>query len=182
MPRRAHCLWVSVERWPRPGKSDSTGTPCRCEGRHTRQSPPKGALPGVSRKQPLGCFDRLPRRVLGVVIPRDFHVLDPPRVNLARRLSSLVVFLVAIPRLHKWLMGTRPVVVLLVGVVCFGQACSSSTVRNVRLIRGPTIRWVFGNWCCQACCIGPRITRTSPWCNSTDTVSRDPSFGRRWKR
>ena len=52
-----------------------------------------------------------------MVIPRDFHVLDPPRVNLARRLSSLAVFLVAIPRLHKWLMGTRPVAVLLVGVV-----------------------------------------------------------------
>jgi len=68
----------------------------------TRQSPPKGALPGVSRKQPLGCFDLSPRRVLGVVIPQDFHVSDLPRVSLARRLNSLTGFLVAILRLRKW--------------------------------------------------------------------------------
>ena len=52
-----------------------------------------------------------------MVIPRDFHVLDPPRANLARRLNSLVVFLVAILHLYKRLMRTKPVAALLVGVV-----------------------------------------------------------------
>ena len=36
-----------------------------------------------------------------MVIPRDFHVLDPPRVNLARRLSSLVVFLLERANLER---------------------------------------------------------------------------------
>ena len=50
-----------------------------------------------------------------MVIPRDFHVLDPPRANLARRLNSLIVFLVAILHLYKRLMTTKPVAALLVG-------------------------------------------------------------------
>ena len=44
-----------------------------------------------------------------MVIPRDFHVLDLPRANLARRLNPLIAFLVAIPHLHKRLMRTKPV-------------------------------------------------------------------------
>ena len=52
-----------------------------------------------------------------MVIPRDFHVSDPPRANLARRLNSLIAFLVAILHLYKRLMRTKPVAALLVGVV-----------------------------------------------------------------
>jgi hypothetical protein len=52
-----------------------------------------------------------------VVIPRDFHVSDLPRANLARRLNSLIAFLVAILHLYKRLMRTKPVAALLVGVV-----------------------------------------------------------------
>ena len=44
-----------------------------------------------------------------MVIPRDFHVLDLPRVSLARRLNSLIAFLVAILCLHKRLAGLKPV-------------------------------------------------------------------------
>lgn len=52
-----------------------------------------------------------------MVIPRDFHVSDLPRANLARRLNSLIAFLVAILHLYKRFMRTKPVAVLLVGVL-----------------------------------------------------------------
>ena len=52
-----------------------------------------------------------------MVIPRDFHVSDLPRASLARRLNSLIAFLVAILHLYKRLMRTKPVAALLVGVV-----------------------------------------------------------------
>ena len=53
--------------------------------------------------------------------------------------------------------------------------------RNVRLIRGPTGRPVFGTWCSQWCCVGPAITRHDPdGRSSARRASRPRCFI--WKR